>query len=93
MSNISPVRFNEHADYLRNGREIEFVYHSKQYSITNNMDGWQFCCDTDMNSVNLCQFREFDTLVEKIACIEIKDKTIKDIFNQMLYDEHQLVIM
>jgi len=90
---MQTVKFNDLADYLRHGREIEFVYNGKQYSITNNKDGWQFCCDTDVVSEILCPFHEFDTLVEKISKTVIEDKTITEIFDQLQYDKKQLAIL
>lgn len=90
---MKTVKFNDLANYLGHGREIEFVYNGKQYSITNNKDGWQFCCDTDMVSELLCPFREFDTLVEKVAQTIIEGKTLTEIFDQLLYDENQLEIL
>lgn len=90
---MKTVKFNDLADYLRHGREIEFVYNGKQYSITNNKDGWQFCCDTDEVSEILCPFHEFDTLVEKISKTVIEDKTITEIFDQLQYDKKQLAIL
>ena len=60
------IIFNDLADYLRHGREIEFRYEGKDYSITNCHYEWQFCCDTDGTTIKLCAFHEFDVLVEKI---------------------------
>ena len=90
---MKTVKFNDLADYLRHGREIEFAYNGKQYSITNNKDGWNFCCDTNMEFEILCPFREFDTLVEKIAQTVIEGKTITEIFDKLLYDVNQLAIL
>lgn len=88
---METVKFNALADYLRHGREVEFVYNGNQYSITNNKGIWQFCCDTDIVSEILCQFREFDTLVEKISKTVIEGKSITEIFDQLQYDEYQLL--
>ena len=41
------VVFNDLADYLRHGREIEFAYKGRQYSITNHSGYWYLCDDTD----------------------------------------------
>lgn len=44
---MSSVVFNNLADYLRHGREIEFSYKGRQYSITNHSGFWYLCDDTD----------------------------------------------
>lgn len=80
------ITFNNLADYLRHGREIEFRYGGKDYSITNCHYGWQFCCDTDGTTSILCAFHEFDVLVEKIRCLEIDGISIEDIFDKSLGD-------
>ncbi len=78
------ITFSELADYLMHGREIEFRYKGKNYSITNNRFGWQFCCDTDGTTIRLCEFREFDVLVDKVKIIEIEGLSIENIFNKQL---------
>lgn len=40
-------RFKDLASNLLAGREIEFSYKGKQYSITNGNGRWILCCDTD----------------------------------------------
>lgn len=86
-----PVKFCNLADYLKHGREIEFAYKDRQYSITNNKDGWQFFCDTDGAFVVLCPFREFDTLVEKMAQLEIDGVPIVEIFDGLRYDNLKIL--
>ena len=44
---MSCIRFNDLADYLRHGREIEFSYKGRKYSITNHSGFWHLCDDTD----------------------------------------------
>ena len=80
------ITFEELADYLKHGREIEFGYADKDYSITNCKHEWQFCCDTDITTIKLCSFPEFDILVEKIRCLDIDGITVEQIFNERLGD-------
>ncbi len=78
------ITFDELADYLMHGREIEFRYDGKDYSITNSHNAWHFCCDTDGTAITLCAFYEFDILVERTRCLEIDGVSIERIFNEDL---------
>ena len=49
------ITFSSLADYLLHGREIEFKYEDKEYSITNSHYEWHFCCDTDGTTITLCK--------------------------------------
>ena len=79
-----PITFTALVDYLNHGREIEFRYAGKAYSITNSHHKWHFCCDTDGTSITLCAFSEFAVLTEKIRCLEIDGISIEKIFNEYL---------
>lgn len=78
------ITFSELADYLMHGREIEFRYGGKDYSITNSHYEWHFCCDTDGTTIRLCEFHKFDVLVDKVRNIEIEEISIENIFNERL---------
>ena len=78
------ITFDELADYLMHGREIEFRYEGKDYSVTNSHHEWHFCCDTDGTTITLCEFSEFDILVERIRCLEIDGVSTERIFNEDL---------
>ena len=78
------ITFSELADYLMHGREIEFRYDGKDYSITNSHYEWHFCCDTDGTTIRLCEFHKFDVLVDKVRNIEIEEISIEYIFNERL---------
>lgn len=78
------ITFSELADYLMHGREIEFRYDGKDYSITNSHYEWHFCCDTDGTTIRLCEFHKFDVLVDKVRNIEIEKISIENIFNERL---------
>ena len=78
---MGSVVFNDLADYLRHGREIEFAYKGRQYSITNHSGFWHLCDDTDHILLEtVCQFEEKETLVARIAIAVIGDLTIQQIF-------------
>ena len=71
---MNGVVFNDLADYLRHGREIEFTYKGRQYSITNHSGYWYLCDDTDHILLEtVCRFEDKETLVSKIAIAVIDD--------------------
>ncbi|MBQ7902165.1 MAG: hypothetical protein IJ362_00365 [Oscillospiraceae bacterium] len=76
------ISFEELAVYLKQGREIEFTYDNKNYSVTNSNSEWHFCCDTDGTCITLCPFNKPDILVEKIRKTIIDGATIENIFNK-----------
>ena len=67
----APLRFDEIARELQTGREIEFTFDGKHYSITNNSSGrWCLCVDTNAGSFlleDLCPFGQLELLTTKIA--------------------------
>ncbi len=81
---------------LRIGREIEFGYNGKHYSITNNPTGyWYLCQDTGKESIviqQICPFKALDDLSEAAGGIVIEGITIRQIFNDLLYDPSELLI-
>ena len=82
------------ADYLRHGREIEFVYKGRGYSITNHTGLWYLCDDTSHTLLEtLCPFDEKEILVEKTAAAVIDDLTIQEIFDRGVYDREKLCIL
>lgn len=88
------IDFAAFADYLRQGREIEFVYKGRGYSITNHSGFWHLCDDTSQTLLEtLCPFEEKDLLVEKIAIAVLGDLTIREIFDQRVYDREKLCIL
>lgn len=91
MENIT---FCDLADYLKQGREIEFVYNGRMYSITNHSGFWYLCDDTDHILLDkVCRFDEKEILVSKIAETMIDGRTITEIFDERLYDTEGLYIL
>lgn len=88
------IRWAELAEYLRTGREIEFAYGGKQYSITNAKGSWNFYCDTDGTPVlQLCGVEERERLVERAAGVEIGGRSLPEIFDRLLYEQDLLCIL
>ena len=91
---MSSVIFNDLAEYLRHGREIEFAYNGRQYSITNHSGFWYLCDDTDhLILKTVCRFEDKETLVSRIATIIIEDLTIQEIFDKQVYNTKKLNII
>lgn len=79
---------------LRTGREIEFTFRGKNYSITNTNQQWILCCDTDEKILSkLCAYSEMDLLIKKISIFKIDGIYIPDIFNNSLYQENSICIL
>lgn len=88
------IDFAALADYLRQRREIEFVYKGRGYSITNHAGLWYLCDDTSHTLLEtLCPFDEKEILVEKIAATVLDDLTIREIFDRGVYDREKLCIL
>ena len=91
---MNGIVFNDLADYLRHGREIEFAYKGRQYSITNHSGFWHLCDDTDHILLEtVCRFEEKEMLVSKIAMAVIDDLTIQQMFDRQAYDADKLIII
>ena len=78
------ITFDELADYLMHGREIEFRYEGKAYSITNRRHEWIFCCDTDETTILLCEFPGYDVIGDKVRQQHINGISLEKIFNEGL---------
>lgn len=88
------ITFYDLADYLKHGREIEFAYNGRQYSITNHSGFWFLCDDTDHVLLDtLSRFEEKDLLVSKVAASVLGDLTIREIFDRQLCAEDKLAIL
>ena len=74
------------------GREIEFAYRGRQYSITNHSGYWSLCDDTDhILLVSVCRFEDKKILVSKIAITVIDDLTIQQMFDRKVYDTVSII--
>ena len=88
------ITFSDLADYLKHGREIEFAFNDRQYSITNHSGFWYLCDDADHILLDtLSRFEEKDLLVSKVAASVLGDLTIQEIFDRQLYAEDKLAIL
>ncbi len=91
---MGSIVFDDLADYLRHGREIEFSYKGRQYSITNHSGFWYLCDDTDHILLEtVCRFEEKELLVLKIAVEVLDDLTIQQIFDKQVYNTDGLAII
>ena len=91
---IRNLSFADLADYLKRGREIEFAYNGRQYSITNHSGFWYLCDDTDHILLDtVCRFEEKDLLVSKVAISVLGDLTIQEIFDRQLFADEGLAIL
>lgn len=91
---MEKITFSDLAGYLKQGREIEFVYNGRRYSITNHEGVWNLCDDTDHILLNkICRFDEKEILVSKIAETIIDGMKISQIFDKRLYDTEWLYIL
>lgn len=88
------IVFSDLADYLRHGREIEFVYKGREYSITNHSGFWYLCDDTDHVLLEtLSRFEDKEQLVDKVAKYTIDGITIQQIFDNVTYNTKYLSII
>ena len=88
------IDFAALADYLRQGRKIEFGYKGRAYSITNHSGFWYLCDDTSHTLLEtLCPFEEKEILVEKIAAAVLGDLTMREIFDRGVYDREKLCVL
>ena len=88
------ITFDDLANYLRHGREIEFAYNGRQYSITNHSGFWYLCDDTDHILLDtLSQFEEKELLVSKVAASCLDGMSIREIFDRQLYDSDEVSIL
>ena len=86
------ITFGDLADCLRHGREIEFTYKGRAYSITNHSGFWHLCDDTDHVLLEtVCRFEEKEVLVSKIAAAVLNDRTIREIFDGLVYDALSII--
>ena len=88
------ITFDDLANYLRHGREIEFAYNGRQYSITNHSGFWYLCDDTDHILLDtLSRFEEKELLVSKVAASCLDGMTIREIFDRQLYHVDEVSIL
>lgn len=94
MESANCLSFSVLSDYLRCGREIEFSYQGKQYSVTNSQGEWKFCCDTDGSlTERICAFEDKDALIAYMQTHKIAGIPISDLFDRALYDADSVCIL
>ena len=76
--------FSDIADFLMHGREIEFVYKDRECAITNHTNRWWFYDGAEQ--VEVCEFENFESLVNKVAEYIVEDRNVQDIFDMGMYE-------
>ena len=76
--------YDDIADFLMHGREIEFKYKDRECAITNYTSRWWFY--DGVEQVEVCEFENFELLVSKVAEYIVDDRTVNDIFDDELYE-------
>ena len=80
---MNNVPFKMIIEDLNCGREIEFAYHGKKYSITNSEGYWNFCCDTDGIIIErLCPFNDKTKLIERVSNLNVEGVLLSTIFDK-----------
>ena len=82
-------KYSDLADFLMHGREIEFVYKDRECAITNHTSKWWF--HDGVEQVEVCEFRNFERLVSKVAEYVVDDKIVQDIFDGGLYEKTSII--
>ena len=82
-------KYSDLADFLMHGREIEFVYKDRECAITNHTNKWWFY--DGVEQVEVCEFRNFERLVSKVAEYVVDDKIVQDIFDGGLYEKTSII--
>lgn len=92
---MAKMIYSDIADALKQGREFEFSFNKKKYSITNSNGFWVLCCDTDTPTLlqTICAATERELLPEKVQTILIDGVFMSDIFDKGKYDENSLYIL
>lgn len=94
MESETKLSFAMLSDCLCCGREIEFSFRGKQYSITNSQGVWNFCCDSDGSLLEcICPFKDKDALICYVKTCSIDGVLIPEIFDQGLYDGTSVCIL
>ena len=86
---ILKYTFADIADYLMHGREIEFTYKGRECAITNHTKRWWFY--DGVEQVEVCEFRDLELLVSKVAKYVVEDETVQDIFDGGLYEKTSII--
>lgn len=91
---MNKIDFEKLEIVLRNWLEIEFEYNWNLYSILNFYENWKssrwFLCDKLWIDYEICNFDEKDYLISWISKYRIYWKTIKEIFENLIYNEKSL---
>ena len=76
--------YDDIADFLMHGREIEFTYKDRECAITNHTSRWWFY--DGVEQVEVCEFKDFELLVSKVAEYIVDGEKVQGIFDAGLYE-------
>ena len=94
VQNMEKISFETIKDSLNCGREIEFSYQNKQYSITNSQGYWNFCCDTDNRTMErICPFADREALMAWVSALCIEGTPLPCIFDEEKYEASSVCIL
>lgn len=94
MQSENDFSFSSIAEYLACGREIEFAYKGKQYSITNSGGYWNFFCDTEQRLIDkICPFEDRRALIAYAETCKIDGMPLCRIFDENRYDAKTVCIL
>ena len=82
---MNNVPFKMIIEDLNCGREIEFAYHGKKYSITNSEGYWNF--------ERLFPFNDKTKLIERVSNLNVEGVLLSTIFDKAKYDAQSLCIL
>ena len=77
-------KYSDIEDFLKRGREIEFIYNGRECAITNHTNRWWFY--DGVGQIEVCEFSEFEQLVNKVAEYVVDDRKVQDLFDKGLYE-------
>ena len=86
------VTYKDITESLRCGREIEFSYKNKQYSISTSHGYWNFCCDDNLIE-RVCSFDDKETLVKYVVSYCIEGTPMPIVFDEERYDALSVCIL
>lgn len=72
------------------GREIEFKYNGKLYSLSNSPKGWSLCRDNEVIG-NI--FKEIQQFIKFLDAVKLDEMSLKEIVDLNNYEEKTLYIL
>ncbi len=90
---MKKITFQDVVSDLRCGREIEFVYGGKNYSITSSGGYWYFYCEQTKETVKIAAFNDKERLIRFVSEFCINGVRLSLIFDESRYEKSSLFIL